>query len=231
MSFKQDRQGARTPADLERKYNYEKKFSEISGAAADARLAADEAKKIAAGVSETARGLALQVKDLEDGIVGSMALEIVENGDGTKYSQLRSDVDKAVFNADNFEIDSDLLRVKNGVITSSREHRSSDPSIDALYKDTAIMMQGYIKVQTETWEGETQIQNSSVSLSVGRIQLRDSLYFRLGGRSCVPLIEVADERGNEYVVCITVDENGKGELYLHNGPLFSGATTQTEGSD
>ena len=37
MSAKQDRQGARTPADLERKYNFGKQFAEILGIATDAR--------------------------------------------------------------------------------------------------------------------------------------------------------------------------------------------------
>lgn len=42
---KQDRQGARTPADLERKYNFGENFAEIMGIATDARTTAEEAKK------------------------------------------------------------------------------------------------------------------------------------------------------------------------------------------
>ena len=38
---KQDRQGARTPADLERKYNFGKTFAEILGIATDARDSVD----------------------------------------------------------------------------------------------------------------------------------------------------------------------------------------------
>lgn len=38
---KQDRQGVRTPADLERKYNFDKRFAELLGIATDARESVD----------------------------------------------------------------------------------------------------------------------------------------------------------------------------------------------
>lgn len=40
---KQDRQGARTPSDIERKYNFGKTFAEVMGIATDAQQAADKA--------------------------------------------------------------------------------------------------------------------------------------------------------------------------------------------
>lgn len=42
---KQDRQGARTAADIERKYNFGKRFAEIMGIAEDAQEVAEEAKQ------------------------------------------------------------------------------------------------------------------------------------------------------------------------------------------
>ncbi len=42
---KQDRQGVRTPADIERKYNFGKSFAEVTGIATDARTAAEQAQK------------------------------------------------------------------------------------------------------------------------------------------------------------------------------------------
>jgi hypothetical protein len=42
---KQDRQGVRTPADLERKYKFGESFAEVMGIARDAQTAAEEAKK------------------------------------------------------------------------------------------------------------------------------------------------------------------------------------------
>ena len=47
MSAKQDRQGARTPADLERRYNFDQKFSEIMGVADEARSTAKSAQNAA----------------------------------------------------------------------------------------------------------------------------------------------------------------------------------------
>ena len=55
---KQDRQGVRRPADIERKYNFNKQFSET-------RAAAEEARRIALDISESDEGLALQVKALD----------------------------------------------------------------------------------------------------------------------------------------------------------------------
>jgi hypothetical protein len=42
--MKQDRQGARTVQDLERKYQFNRKFSEVMGVASDAKSSADSAK-------------------------------------------------------------------------------------------------------------------------------------------------------------------------------------------
>lgn len=49
---KQDRQGARTPADLERKYKFGGSFAEAAGFAEDARRAAEQAEQAASQVSE-----------------------------------------------------------------------------------------------------------------------------------------------------------------------------------
>ena len=45
MSNKQDRQGARTPADLERRYNFGQTFAEVFDLISDAQTAAEEAQK------------------------------------------------------------------------------------------------------------------------------------------------------------------------------------------
>jgi hypothetical protein len=54
---KQDRQGARTPADLERKYNFGKSFAEAMGIATDAREDAKNAQAAAAEALATANAL------------------------------------------------------------------------------------------------------------------------------------------------------------------------------
>jgi len=54
MSAKQDRQGARTVSDLERKYNFGKNFAEVLGIATDARDAAENAQSAADGAQKAA---------------------------------------------------------------------------------------------------------------------------------------------------------------------------------
>lgn len=49
----QDRQGARTASDLERKYYFGKSFEEITGIATDARGIAEEAQKTVSGLDQT----------------------------------------------------------------------------------------------------------------------------------------------------------------------------------
>lgn len=52
MSFKQDLAGARTPADIERRYNFSKRFAEVIGVASDAQRAAEDAKEAAGNPAE-----------------------------------------------------------------------------------------------------------------------------------------------------------------------------------
>lgn len=59
---KQDRQGARTVSDLERKYAFKKSFSDVMGIASDSQKAASEAKKTA---SETSQALNTFNTDLD----------------------------------------------------------------------------------------------------------------------------------------------------------------------
>lgn len=117
---RQDRQGARTPAQLEQKYNFNKSFAEVMGIATDARTTAEEAKKVATSMGATSTGLALKVKSLEEQVDGALALEILEEN-GNKYSQLRSDVDKVKFNAGEISIDSDNFSLtEDGEITAKK---------------------------------------------------------------------------------------------------------------
>lgn len=57
MSKKQDRVPARTPTDLERKYNFGKSFAEVYGLATDAQKAADQAEDAAARAEEAVSDL------------------------------------------------------------------------------------------------------------------------------------------------------------------------------
>ena len=73
MSNKQDRQGVRTPTDVERKYllTLEKSFAEVLGIATDARMYAvktderlsEEVARLVTKIEETAEGIVLSVSD------------------------------------------------------------------------------------------------------------------------------------------------------------------------
>jgi hypothetical protein len=54
---KQDMVAARTPADLERRYNFRKSFGEAMNLATDARKAAEEADRLAQEAAEALKGL------------------------------------------------------------------------------------------------------------------------------------------------------------------------------
>ena len=54
---KQDRQGARTASDLERKYNFGETFAEVMGLADDAKRAAEDAKNAADNASNAVGSL------------------------------------------------------------------------------------------------------------------------------------------------------------------------------
>ena len=76
MSDKQDRVAARTPADIERKYNFGKKFSEILGLIDDARKEVDTAKsELRDEITKTATELS---RDTES--VNIAIKKITENG-------------------------------------------------------------------------------------------------------------------------------------------------------
>lgn len=77
---KQDRQGARTPADLERKYNFGQSFAEAMGLANDARDAAENAQKTASEakteIIRLADSITLSVTGGEPGNKASIVLKV-----------------------------------------------------------------------------------------------------------------------------------------------------------
>lgn len=77
---KQDRQGARTPADLERKYSFGKSFAEVMGLAKDAQDAAEKAQTTAGEakteISRLANSIELSVTGGEPGNKASIILRV-----------------------------------------------------------------------------------------------------------------------------------------------------------
>lgn len=95
---KQDRSPARTPADIERKYNFGKSFSEVLGVANDARDFAEEAKA-------EAEALTLRVEGLEGGLSAQFTLSIEED-DKKTFSLINGEATKIHFKSDSILIES-----------------------------------------------------------------------------------------------------------------------------
>lgn len=103
---KQDRVAARTPADLERKWNLRKNFSEVLGVANDARASAEDAK-------EEAKELTERVEDVESGLSAQFKLTIEEDETKTfslldgKATKIHFDSDSIAINSENFKLQED----------------------------------------------------------------------------------------------------------------------------
>lgn len=88
---KQDRQGVRTPADIERKYDLGKDYSEIQKLATDAKNAADAASRTASSAKQTADTTAQQFETMGEA-VSEMDERVTElenaapNGGGVSFT-------------------------------------------------------------------------------------------------------------------------------------------------
>ncbi len=104
---RQDRQGARTPADLEYRYAFGKSFAELTGIATDARGIAEEAKKVAVGATETSDGLSIHLKTMENELKAEMAMKVSTDAEGNLQSKIHIGADKLTIDTDNFSLTED----------------------------------------------------------------------------------------------------------------------------
>lgn len=114
---KQDRQGPRTPADLERRYGFEKRFAEVTGIATDARNEAEEAKRVATSISENEEGLSIRVKALDDEMVtvkSELEMKVSTDKDGNVTSKMHIGADTLTIDTDNFVL------AENGTFAANR---------------------------------------------------------------------------------------------------------------
>lgn len=121
MSKKMDRQGVRRPADLERKYKFQKRFEET-------QKTAEEAKRIASEVSHTDSGLSLKVEALDnelngaDGVMAQLALKVETDADGKLKSKVRVTGDEFTVDTENFKLD------ENGSVEITGAFTTKSPS-------------------------------------------------------------------------------------------------------
>ena len=119
MLKKQDRQGVRRPADIERKYNFNKQFSET-------RAAAEEARKIASDISESDKGLSLKVEALGkdvDGVKAQLDLKVETDENGNLKSRVHVSGNEFTVDTDNFKLDENGNVAISGEFETTSENR------------------------------------------------------------------------------------------------------------
>ena len=142
MSERQDRQGARTPADLERKYQFGKRFAEIMGIALDAQ------KAITAVDSE----LRLQIEEQYTKIMRDTEQIILEAS--TKYVN-QKDYDEfrqtvtAQFKVMADEISANLQSTTDWMLENSEFHQYCENLISATANQVALNMMSTTESFTE----------------------------------------------------------------------------------
>lgn len=171
MSKKMDRQGSRTPADLERRHAFAKRFEETQKTAETANQAAEtatQAARIASSVAETENSLSLKVQTIESdlngegGVHAQLALKVETDADGKLVSKVHIEGGFLTIETDNFTLTEDgTITATNGtfegVVTAEsgkigvwhlgKTNINESPSVmltdvDALYTDL-VYEQGY----------------------------------------------------------------------------------------
>lgn len=186
---KQDRQGARTPADLERRYQFGRTFAEVSGIASDAKKTATEAKQAAVNLDKSLN---------QDGIFKRLtnngkAQGIFRDNDGNIYFNAEYIVGKIMETMQVFAEDDDgnFIDIKDGRIyagNNSEPHfmlgPTSEPGIYKLYLDnitqdgdmvSGSMMWNHISLGVKN-NGDTPFE---VTASSGGGSVRSSVLLRL----------------------------------------------------
>lgn len=98
--IKMDGMASRTPADLERKYNFGRNFSEVLGIALDAQTHAEEAAKTVQEWSQRVEG------DFSD-IYAELSMRVEKDSDGNLVGSLNIGANQLTIDTDNFFLDLD----------------------------------------------------------------------------------------------------------------------------
>ncbi len=195
---KQDRQGARTAADLERRYSFGKSFAEVLGIATDAR---DRADTIESRLhNEIMEQMTAITRDTEQTIISALEsyaeISDMEELRSTVSSQLSVMAERIALNFESSlmqisEVDGDLQTVveelqkhfefsANGLVIKAGDHDMKlllDNDVVAFYKgdidpdDPAVNRRGY-------WDGD--------SFHIGNIYIDVDEVAQLGNYGFVP---------------------------------------------
>ncbi len=118
---KQDRQGVRTPAALDRRYD----LGAVKKQSNTAKEQSDKALKVASEMNETSGGLSLKVEALdkeingEGGVKAQLDLKVETDADGNLQSRVHVSGNKFTVDTDNFKLNEDGTVTITGKITSA----------------------------------------------------------------------------------------------------------------
>jgi hypothetical protein len=179
MSLKQDRQGARTPADLERRYNFGKSFAELRGIATDARTHATKAEELALKVQQQILDIDV-VKELNVSagtiILKSQGLSIESNGFSLSADKgiktIRGNIGLWDISQNGISKFTDNFYVKIDAPLSSSDDVITIAEIEeGVVKATPFLLKanGEISITSEGAEGSTTISAGRLVTNAGQI--------------------------------------------------------------
>ncbi len=115
---KQDRQGVRTAADIERKYNFGKSFAEVMGIATEAQDAAKQATEAVGETNERLLQAETSIRRNEQAIeITASGLETVEGDVVEQKSTIYSDMEQIIISAlESYSKSDDLNAFKDTVM-------------------------------------------------------------------------------------------------------------------
>ena len=149
MSAKQDRQGARTPADLERKYSFGKQYAEILGIATDAR---NYATSIEVELSER---YTMMLRDTE-----SIIMEAV--------SQCATEEELE------YTVSTQLKLMSDGLLLTFKEATDALSETDSDLNSKFNELYSYISMVGGILTFSDSVSTRTLALNNGRIQFADS---------------------------------------------------------
>lgn len=198
---KQDRQGARTPADLERKYNFGQSFAEAMGIATDAKENADNAKATAAEALSAANAL-------DEGLDQTEIFNRLTNGGEEQGFYLQNG--KVYLNAS---------YVKSGVLSGDM----IDGKTLNIIEGATIAGWGidnnsiFKKPEGGTWgQGTFMCTGSNTSFDIGGSGVKNGWVFGAGGKFGVTSI------GDVYCSSLNANDGCRlGKWYVSSGSISS----------
>jgi hypothetical protein len=170
------------------------------GIATDARIYAEEAKKVSASVKETTDGIALKVKSVEKGyedVKGEVELSVKKDKDGNLTTAFHVDAGMMTVDTDDFKLDED------GNATFSGELKAAKGTFS-----------GELQAASGTFGGDVESVGEELgfeyraALEGGIVKIKTNCaYAKVGdSNSYVPLLEL-NYAGTVYVLVVVLNEN------------------------